>query len=178
MEKIVEAVSPFLFREDGTKAYAILDGGSIPNLLDKLYGDQRPEFGCLYAGELTPDLAEVAPYLVRLEPKSEFTEWVLGQGWGNHWGVYVLAALDFDGVRHHLRKFLIVHDTGGKPFYFRYYDPRVLRTFLPSCKLGELVEFFGPLKTWVLEDEDPATLLRFDYADGQLVPHKDPLAPG
>jgi hypothetical protein len=178
MDKIVEAVSPFLFREDGTKAFAILDGGSIPDLLDKLYGVQRPEFGCLYAGELNPDLAEVAPYLVRLEPKSEFAKWVLGRGWGKHWGVFVIAALGFDEVRHHLRKFLIVHDTGGKPFYFRYYDPRVLRAFLPSCNRGELAEFFGSFKTWVLEGEDPATLLRFDLADGQLIPHQDQLALG
>jgi hypothetical protein len=175
MDKIVEAVSPTLFKEDGASVYAILDGGSIPDLLDKLYGAQRPEFECLYTGEIKPDLAEVAPYLVRLEPKSEFTEWVIKEGWDKQWGVFVVAPVDFLAMRHHLRQFLMVHGSDGKSFYFRYYDPRVLRTYLPSCSPGELTEFFGPVKTWVLEGEDPGALLRFDLADGKLATHKDEL---
>ncbi|MGC9969390.1 MAG: DUF4123 domain-containing protein [Bryobacteraceae bacterium] len=175
MDKIVEAVSPILFKEDGANVFAVLDGASVPDLLDKLYGAQRPQFECLYTGEIKPDLAEVAPYLVRLEPKSEFTEWVIKEGWGKHWGVFVVAPVDFLAMRHHLRRFLMVHGSDGKAFYFRYYDPRVLRTYLPSCNSGELTEFFGPVKTWVLEGEDPGALLRFDLADGKLVPHKDEL---
>ena len=177
MDKIVEAVSPILFKEDGANVFAVLDGASVPDLLDKLYGTQRPEFECLYAGEIKPDLAEVATYLVRLESKSEFTEWVIKEGWGKHWGVFVVAPADFLAMRHHLRRFLLVHGSDGKSFYFRYYDPRVLRTYLPSCNSGELTEFFGPVKTWVLEGEDPAALLRFDFADGKLVTHKDELKP-
>ena len=177
MDKIVEAVSPILFKEDGANVFAVLDGASVPDLLDKLYGTQRPEFECLYAGEIKPDLAEVAPYLVRLESKSEFTEWVIKEGWGKHWGVFVVAPADFLAMRHHLRRFLLVHGSDGKSFYFRYYDPRVLRTYQPSCNSGELTEFFGPVKTWVLEGEDPAALLRFDFADGKLVTHKDELKP-
>jgi hypothetical protein len=176
MENILEAVSPFLFKDDGSGTFAILDGAAIPDLLDKLYGDQRPEFECLYTGEIEPDLAEVAPYLVRLEPKSGFTEWILGEGWGKHWGVFVVAPADFRALRHHLRHFLIVHDSNAKAYYFRFYDPRVLATYLPSCNSGELAEFFGPIKTWVFEAEDPATLLRFDMADGKLVRHEEGLA--
>jgi hypothetical protein len=175
MDKIVEAVSSILFKEEGANVFAVLDGGSVPDLLDKLYGAQRPEFECLYTGDIKPDLAEVAPYLVRLEPKSEFTEWVIGEGWGKHWGVFVVAPVDFLAMRHHLRRFLMVHGSDGKLFYFRYYDPRVLRTYLPSCNAGELTELFGPVKTWALEGEDPGALLRFDLADGKLVPHKDEL---
>jgi hypothetical protein len=175
MDKIVEAVSPILFKEEGASVYAVLDGGSIPDLLDKLYGDRRPEFECLYEGEIKPDLAEVAPYLVRLESKSEFTEWVIQEGWGNHWGVFAVAPVDLRAMRHHLRHFLIVHGSDGKSFYFRFYDPRVLRPYLPSCNSGELTEFFGPVKTWVLEAEDPAILLRFNQKDGKLAPYKDEL---
>ena len=176
MDKTLEALHTILFREDGTNAFAILDGASIPNLLDKLYVADRPEFECLYTGEIAPDLAEAAPYLVRLERGAEFTEWVLGEGWGQHWGVFAISSGDFRALRHHLRHFLIAHDVKGKSYYFRFYDPRVLRTYLPACNPGELASFFGPVQTWVIEAEDPKIATRFDVSDGKLVSHQDPLA--
>jgi hypothetical protein len=175
MDKIVEAVSPILFKEDGASVYVVLDGGSIPGLLEKLHAAPRPEFECLYTGQIKPDLAQVAPYLVRLEQNSEFAKWVIAEGWGKHWGVFVVAPVDFRAMRHHLRHFLIVHTSDGKAYYFRYYDPRVLRPYLPTCTAGELTEFFGPIQTWIAEGEDPGALLRFNLADGKLVPHKDEL---
>src|SRR5689334_3790444 len=89
---LVEALYPHLFpeEEDGSlQTFAVLDGASIPELLDHLYGERRPEFDCLYRGDLAPDIAEVAPYLVRLEPETPFTDWCLAEGWGNHWGIFV-----------------------------------------------------------------------------------------
>jgi len=112
--KIVEVISPILFKDDGTAVFAVLDGGSIPGLLEKLHAVPRLEFVCLYAGEIKPELAKVAPYLVRLEPNSEFAKWVLREGWGKHWGVFVVAPADFLAMRRHLRRFLIVHTTDGK----------------------------------------------------------------
>jgi len=46
-------------------------------------------------------------------------------------------------MRQHFRRFITVHDESGKPLLFRYYDPRVLRTFLPTCNAKELAEIFG-----------------------------------
>src|SRR2546422_5242168 len=51
-------------------------------LFRSLYGE-HPEFECLYRGELKPDMAEVAPYLVRLESESSVTKWVIREGWGD-----------------------------------------------------------------------------------------------
>jgi hypothetical protein len=51
---------------------------------------------------------------------------------------------------------------------FRYYDPRVLRTYLPTCSQQDLGEFFGPVLNYVVEGEDPAELLRFQFAGGKL----------
>ena len=50
---------------DSPNTYAVLDGASIPQLRQALY-QMKPEYECLYLGELTGDMAEVAPYLVRL----------------------------------------------------------------------------------------------------------------
>ncbi len=153
----------------GANAYVILDGASVGDLLDKLYGAHRPEFVCLYRGELEPDMAQVAPYLVRLEPQTEFANWVFEQGFGKHWGVFITSAADLATLRGHFRRFLMVQDPKGKPVYFRYYDPRVLRVYLPTCNAAELAEFFGPVASFVMEAEEPRTILTFALADGALV---------
>jgi len=35
--------------------------------------------------------------------------------------------------------------------------------------------FFGPMRVWVLEGEDPQKALRLEMADGKLVKHEDAL---
>jgi hypothetical protein len=163
-----DALKQQLFGGDGA-VFAVLDGASVPGLLDRLYGNVRPEFECLYRGNLEPDMAEVAPYLVRLEADSEFTSWVLSEGWGKHWGVFAVTPADLRAMRMHLRRFVKVHDAEGKPLYFRYYDPRVLRTYLPTCNAKELADFFGPVAKYVGEGEQPDTLLEFRSEAGALV---------
>lgn len=147
--------------------FAMLDGAANPKLLDYLYRLQPP-FECLYRGELAPDMAHVAPYLAQLEEGSEFTTWILEQGWGKHWGLLAIAPCDLDTLRRHLRRFLTVHTEEGKPLLFRFYDPRVLRTYLPTCNAGELADFFGPVQAYVMEAESPDQFLRFELADGKL----------
>ena len=171
-----QSVSSILFQGPETNAFAILDGASIPDLLDRLYGNPRPEFECLYTGELEPDLAETAPYLVRLGENTEFTNWLLGQGWGKHWGIFALTEADLKTLRTHLRRFLMVYDSEARSLYFRYYDPRVLRTYLPTCNQGELAQFFGPVTAFVLEDEQPAAALRFEVSKGTLATRKEQVA--
>lgn len=167
MGRTEEAVRNHLFEDDSLQVYCILDGASVHDLLSHLYIGER-EFECLYRGELQPDMAEVAPYLVRLPEKSEFTQWVLDQGWGQHWGVFVVSGQSLAVLRRHFRKFLMVHDSNAKPLYFRFYDPRVLRVYLPTCNAGELNSFFGPVEKYVMEDEDGKAMLSFQNSSGVL----------
>ncbi len=53
--------------------------------------------------------------------------------------------------------------------YFRFYDPRVLRIFLPTCDRSQILEFFGPVKIFICEDEDPEHILLFSHQNGELV---------
>ncbi|HLG17538.1 MAG TPA: DUF4123 domain-containing protein [Blastocatellia bacterium] len=166
-EELISSVSRYVFAEDGATTYAVLDGASVPDLLDKLYS-QLPEFVCLYRGEQEPDMAEVAPYLVRLDPDSEFSDWLIGRGWGNQWGIFAQSRADIRAMRRHLRGLLVVYDADGRPLRFRYYDPRVLRKYLPTCNAEELGVIFGPVACYTVEDESPNTLLRFSLESGSL----------
>lgn len=158
-----------LFEDAWSSVYAIFDGASIERLPVVLW-EHRPEHVCLFAGEVEPDLAEVAPYLVRLEAGSDFAGWAAGQ-WGRHSGVFFQApaTLPFIELRKHFRKFLRVQTPEGKSVYFRYYDPRVLRSYLPTCNPQELAMVFGPVTAYAAESADPASALWFRRrADGSL----------
>lgn len=170
MSDLASILSRHLFADPDAKLYAVLDGASVPGLLKKLY-TLKPEHICLYRGELAPDLAECAPYLVRLEPKSEFAPWVLAEGWGKHWGIFALTKADLKDMRKHFRTFLRVKNPEGKILYFRYYDPRVLRVFLPTCNGEELKVLFGPVSVYHAEDKCPDRMIRFarNGLDGSLV---------
>jgi hypothetical protein len=169
--QLVRWVEEFLFAERGTRTYAILDGASVPDLRDMLF-QYEPEFECLYRGDLKPDIAEVAPYLVLLDRRSGFTDWIIGRGWGNHWGIFVVTRADLRVLRGHFRTFLTVHAPQGKPMLFRYYDPRVLRAYLPTCNSDELNAIFGPAICYVLEGEERNELLRLQVASGSLIEQK------
>lgn len=158
--KLLDSLYPLLFGELDQMTYVVLDGASTPELLEQLE-EQQPDYECLYRGELSEELAEVAPYLVRLLPDTAFTDWVLLNGWGRHWGIFALSTNEIRDVRKHFRSFLIVKDPEGKKLYFRYYDPRVLSVFLPTCTPSELQTMAGPLSAYWMESPDSATALCF-----------------
>jgi hypothetical protein len=62
----------------------------------------------------------------------------------------------------------MVYSPEAKPMYFRYYDPRVLRMYLPTCNAQELQTVFGPVTSYVVEDESPDALLRLSASQGTL----------
>jgi hypothetical protein len=163
--KIVQAVKQQLFSgKSEHNVFAILDGASVPNLQAKL-SEIGPEHVCLYRGEVAPDMAEVAPYLVMLERNARFTDWVIGSGWGEHWGIFGAGPVDLATLRRHFRKFLTVYDYAGRSLYFRYYDPRVLQIYLPTCNQLELEFLFGPVSFYLAEKDNSNCAIRFAVVD-------------
>ncbi|TFW33899.1 DUF4123 domain-containing protein [Massilia horti] len=136
----------------GYVTFALLDGAGIPDLLDRLYGTDALEFECLYSGELEPSVAEVAPYIARLERGSDFASWVLGD-WGASRGIFAQVTEDvgLPQLRRHFRKLNMVYRDDGRPVLFRYYDPRVMFQFLPLCNEAQLKEMFGPVSRYIVE---------------------------
>ena len=156
-----------VFGADDAPVFTVLDGASVPKLVQSLC-EHKPEYCCLYPGELKPDMAAVAPYLVRLEPGKEFTDLVLREGWGAHWGMFVVSTSDLRTLRDHFREFHKVELPDQRTVVFRYYDPRVLRIFLPVCNPAELALFFGPVQRFIVEGEVPETGVRFAFTGQAL----------
>ncbi|MCD6303566.1 MAG: DUF4123 domain-containing protein [Planctomycetes bacterium] len=156
-----------LFAEPSCRLYAVLDGASVPKLPQKLW-QEGPEHFCLFPGDLEPDMREVAPYVVALEPQDGFTRWLLQEGWGNHWGVFAASPADLRTMRGHFRSLIDVMDEDGRAMIFRFYDPRVLAVFLPTCRPDELAGMFAHVTCYTMEADDPAEALEFRFRDGQL----------
>lgn len=163
----IEQLNQHLF-SSVTRVYAVLDGASVPDLRMKLF-EMKPPHYCLFTGDLEPDMAEVAPYLIRLLPKTPFTDWILREGFGKHWGIFAHSREPVEEMRKHFRSLITVYDEKGKPMIFRYYDPRVLGKFLATCKEEELKTFFGSVEAYFAETEDAGNLNRFQITDGVLI---------
>jgi hypothetical protein len=141
--------------------FTVLDTARSPRVLELLRGSAE-EYLSLYEGPQGAALAEVAPYLVKLPTGSKLLESLLAEGWGHSWGIYFTCPLTFLETRRHLRKFLMVEAEGQEGrLYFRFYDPRVLHQFLPTCAPGQREEFFGHIGCFFYEVE--GALLRAPF---------------
>ena len=159
--------------EDGKapQVFAVLDAARNDSIYPQLKAASVKCYS-LFRGEKAHEMALVAPYLVKLEQKDPFVEWVIRNGWHDSWGVFLQSPADPKALKRHLRALLQVFDEEGNSLYFRYYDPRVLRVYLPTCNNQELRTFFGPVTSFYLTDADKHTLLRYRLVDDELLTEK------
>ena len=152
---------------NNTRLYAILDGVMVPGLPDRLYRSALT-YECLLAGDLTPAMVHAAPYFVYLPPDNDLADWILTNGFGKNWGIFAHSQSSVVDVRTHLRNLLTAYTEDGNPMMFRYYDPRILRTFLPTCNGGQLKALFGKVDAFFSEDESRQNLVRFQIEANKL----------
>jgi len=154
--------------------YAMLDAARNERIYPFVLGCGLP-YVCMYTGVLPLALRQTAPYLVALKADAPFTDALLQEGWGDNWGVFFSSTGTLEDLRRHYKKLLKVEDATGKVLIFRFYDPRVLRVYLPTCNAGELRTMFGPSSFLSMEAEDRSTLLRYHREDDALQESKTTL---
>ena len=162
-QRVVEALWPKGATAALTRVFAVLDGARDDRIEPMIRErTNRGNAACLYSGRLSPALAAAAPYLVHLAYGAPLTHEILEQGWGRSWGIFTVvpAEVTLDQQRRHFKNMLRVKDSRGRWLVFRYYDPRVLRAYLPTCTALEALQFFGPVPRIVVEGEAPRSLLR------------------
>ncbi len=164
-------------RQAGRDVWMIVDGARDRSVYGTLL-DSYLEYSCLYHGEISPELEIAAPYLVQLDYDDSYSTKLLERAWGNSWGILLKCDSGLDTLRRHLRTLLTVKNQAGKLLLFRYYDPRVLRIYLPTCTGEELKTVYGPIARFWTEDESPETLLEFRVERGALIRDEISLAGG
>jgi len=147
--------------------YILLDAARMGNTIE-IAKEKNSRFDSLYRGRSEESLAVVAPYLFLFQHKTDFINWYIEKGWGDAWGILLKSSYPMDELHKHFRKFLIVGTEDHQQLYFRFYDPRVLRIFLPTCDTGQLREFFGPIEYFIMEDENKEFAIKCWLQNGIL----------
>ena len=154
--------------------YAILDAARNEQIYPTVV-DLDGEYCCLYRGDIPQVLAEAVPYLVKLEPEHSFMTWLISEGWGDSWGIFLESDAALEELRGHFRRFTMAKDEDGKQIYFRFYDPRVLRAYLPTSNETELETVFGPVNSFLVEGKDVDTFIEYSHVDSKLNQETIPL---
>lgn len=147
--------------EKKTNVFCIIDGAGDEKIFPMLKSSDW-DYVCLYRkgvhyeGErMTDDFAATAPYVITLDPRKITVEKFSMDRIGKHQVIFLESGASTEEVAKHCSGMLKAMDEDGKVFGFRYYDPRVLRVYLPTCTEEELFIFFGDIDTiWVEGEEE------------------------
>ena len=121
----------------------------------------------LFQGENAEFTNHVAPHLFPIPPDSEFFDhWSPRRGTSP--GILLISSVESEELLDHLRQIFHVTDENDEEYLFRYYDPRVLRPYLPTCSHEQLREFFGPIQAILVESENPDELTLYTVKNKTL----------
>ncbi len=141
------------------RVYAVVDAARDLHLARAGFEQFDLDRFSLFPGNTSRQMATIAPFVVPVpfEAKYPFRNSGYLEMWaerlGNSSGVLLTASADLREVWEHLRELFLAADDQGHEFYFRFYDPRVLRSFLPSLSAAEAKQFFGPVRCWFPEQD-------------------------
>lgn len=140
------------------RLYAVVDSCDEPSVPKKIAEVGSAAAVSLYRGSAEEQYEAVAPYLFKVDVP--VFDWIANQLWASPWGIFASADVALESLRTHFRHFLKVKGIDGKPYLFRFYDPRILPRFLESCNDQELAEFYGPVQEYGAKEGDGISLLR------------------
>ena len=164
---LLSALTSTVHQDSARRLYAVVDGAQAFDLAfaARLMGH---DLYTVFSGSLGRTVAQVGPCLVVLhEPSAFLAKWV--DSMGRHAGVLLEGPPDLELLHAHLRSIFVATDESGQEYFFRFYNPRVFRVFLPTCREDELREFFGPVSRWIVETEDGSGLATYALTDAGLV---------
>jgi Domain of unknown function (DUF4123) len=151
----------------GLANYIVLDAAVLETdllIAETLNSNNR----CLYDENSLNYFRFVAPYLFTYKLNQEFSTWLIAKWATKGVGISLYSWATFDQVYEHLKSHLYVKTEQNEDLYFRFYDPRCLRIFLRSCNQLQIIEFFGPIKFFYLEDQDANFALKLWHENGIL----------
>jgi hypothetical protein len=149
--------------------YLLLDASRSPEIrfvLQTLSDDAL----CLFDGAAFEDLAEVAPWLVPLSVHNDdVLSWFMDEGYGNDWGLFLLAGHASRRVKTSLKRSIRVSDETGKEMYFKYYRPSVFNTYVPLMEADQASYLLRDIgQVWAEDVDAPNRIRRYAIREETL----------
>jgi len=158
-----KTVADFLWDQAENKMcnlYAIVDSARNDEIF-KYFLTDNVVYRSLFEGKMDIKYFGVSGFLIECKKDSILLNWLTTKAWGDSCSIFFVSKAPFDEVFKHLQKFNRVYLEGDDVVYFRYYDPRVLRVYLPTCNSKEIKTFFGETESFFVEGENPEVLIEF-----------------
>lgn len=133
--------------DTGPHSYALLDAALIPNL-PELLEMSGLQHRCLFKTEDTPALANVSPWIVSLEGDDRFVQNLFTKSsypshlWGSDGVIFLTSSAKLDDLWRMLRRFTRVSDERGRWYFWRFWDARVLLSFLGERDFSPMAQQF------------------------------------
>ena len=117
-----------------------------------------PVHQCLFKGTKDETLVDVAPYIFGIENEVEkFNDLELSL----NEIIFLESTASVEELAQHFRDF-IYQKVEERECYFRFWDGRVLKKFLPTCTAIQLYLFFGPIDSFIVQENSNAFRFRYD----------------
>ncbi len=150
--------------------YAVLDLAADPALNAHVQRLEPEAAACLFEGKLHPQVKAASPHVVELAPTDPLSKQWRGEGWGRSWGILISSTASLPAVRRRLRHYTQARlPDGSGPVLFRFWDPRVFRTWLPLVEPQDLGGWFTDIDRYIVETEDGRGSLRYSLNGGRLI---------
>ena len=119
------------------------------------------DFRSLFEGTMDVQSYGVSGFLVDCQKGSPLMKWMTTEVWGDNCCIFFTSKASFDDLFAHFQKFNRVYLEGDEVVLFRFYDPRVLRTYLPTCNSKEIDLFFGEIESFFAECKNAGSIKVF-----------------
>lgn len=153
----------------GHSLYALMDVARDPFLLPAIMEGFGADHQCLFRGQAKEVHGDNTAWIVRIEHHQGLLDWLLDEGWGRRVVSFVVSPLPISRMTSHLRKFTKVKDSAGTEHFFRFYDPKVMRQYLPVFGPREHEMFFREVSCCAIEDTRKSATLLIGRSSGSNV---------
>jgi len=151
------------------KAFLLLDASVSPDIPICVEAFSEPA-RCLFDGAAFEDLSEVGPWLIELRRYGDAWDWYVEDGYGQNWGIVLHTRLPMMKLKTHLKKFTKVEDDQHNTYFFKYYRPQHLNTYLPQFDATQVARFMKGVEAVHAETQGtPHVLQRHVLSGDRLV---------
>jgi hypothetical protein len=155
--------------EEGTHLFCLMDAVSNPHIVPHLVTALPVPSDCLFSGSAKQDLGDQTAWLADVTDDATALETLVDEGYAKGMLSFLLSPLELKPLIRHLKRFTKVRDPEGTEHFFRFYDPKVMRQYLPVFTASQRDMFFSQIICAIFEDtRDSTKLFRFAATDGAL----------